>query len=250
MVGLAFFHFVLVELRPLIAAGISTLTISRTVFQQAYRSHGTPSKCAPECTMQECLEENSKMLLSAMASFNHEYYETGECTHVGVDEDHKWYISMFVFLWITAWILILLTCIVMMRVEMCRRQFSSWKSGAYLVSTLELVHRPLYRVMVRTYILSWIVVFIAGLTVILMLTHWKFHIIWEILQADFIACIVLLSSSQKLLSPTNMKEFSAWDLDKMRQIPFRRSIWKMLFSSNNDLYNEIGAGSQKVGIWT
>eukprot|EP00438_Fugacium_kawagutii_P028133 Skav213013 [mRNA] locus=scaffold2312:160166:160897:+ [translate_table: standard] len=242
MVGLALFHFVLVELRPLMTAGISTLSISRTMFQQAYRSYGTPSKCASECTMQECLEDNSRMLLSAMASFTPEYNATGTCTKVGVSEVHKWYVSMFFFLWIAAWSLILLTCIVMILVEMCQRRYSSWKSGAYLVSTLQLEHRPLYLVIVRTYILSWIVLFIAGLMLILYHTDWEFHIVWAILQAELIPCIVLLSSSQTLLSPTNMKEFSAWDLDKMRQIRFRRSIWKMLFSSNDALYNEIGAG--------
>lgn len=95
MVGLALFHFVLVELRPLITAGISTLSISRLMFQQAYRSYGIPSVCAPECSMQACLEENSNMLQSAMASFTREYNATGTCTKVGVAEVHKWYVSMF-----------------------------------------------------------------------------------------------------------------------------------------------------------
>eukprot|EP00438_Fugacium_kawagutii_P030292 Skav235055 [mRNA] locus=scaffold3697:141662:143174:- [translate_table: standard] len=140
MVGGAFLHFVLVELRPLIGAGISTLSIHRTMFQQAYRS-SVPMICEADCNMQECIEQNSNLLQSAMTSFSRDFNSTLTCTRVWVFEEDKLGVTIFYYLLLTIWSLILLTCILMILVEMYKRRFSSLYSGAYLVFTLQLEHR-------------------------------------------------------------------------------------------------------------
>lgn len=239
MVGGALFHFVLVELRPVIAAGISTLTICGSMFKQAYNSQ-VACICEPGCTYQQTITHNSQLLQSAMMSFSPTFNGTTVCTRVGVGISDKWYVSMFFFSLAGTWILVLVACITMFLVETCKQRFSSVCSGAYLVFTLQLEHRCVYRVIARAYTLGWILVFIAGVATILYQSKWKYGLVWNILLNEIIPWIVLLSSSQKLLSPANLKEFSSWDLEKMRQIRFRRSICSVLFDSNDDLYHRIG----------
>eukprot|EP00438_Fugacium_kawagutii_P000652 Skav200663 [mRNA] locus=scaffold6804:26052:26942:- [translate_table: standard] len=236
MVGLALVHFAVVELKPVIAAGMSSLSICRTMFKNTYKNQ-VPCTCNDGCTQQDTIEEQDQMLQTAMTSFTPGFHQEGDCTRVRVDNAH--FASVFYYLLVVSWAVVLFSCVVMFLVEAFKRRFSSVASGAYLVFTLELEHRCLYRVILRSWTVLFVVVFITGL--VSMISHnVDFHLVWVIVQSEIIPIFVLLASMHHLLSPTNLKEFSAWDLEKMRQIRFRRSWSDIFVDSNDNLYHRIG----------
>eukprot|EP00438_Fugacium_kawagutii_P000651 Skav200662 [mRNA] locus=scaffold6804:22599:23919:- [translate_table: standard] len=239
MVGLALLHFAAVELRPVIAAGMSTLSIFEAMFKNTY-NHQVECTCKDGCTQQDTIEEHNLILQTAMTRFTPGFYEEGECTWVLVDMAIH-YAGVFYYLLVVSWAVVLFSCVVMFLVEAFKRRFSSVASGAYLVFTLELEHRCLYRVILRSYTVLLVVAFIVGLVAMIIQTE-DFYLVWVIVQSEVIPMFVLLASTQQLLSPTNLKEFSAWDLEKMRQIRFRRS-W-------SDIFAERGKYSQLRGLVT
>eukprot|EP00435_Cladocopium_sp_Y103_P033859 s3303_g8.t1 len=97
--------------------------------------------------------------------------------------------------------------------------------------------------MIRAYIFCLCVGFIAGIVVILFQSKMNFHLMWTIAQREILPFLILLLMSLHLLSPANLKEFSAWDIAKLRQIHFRRSCCSVFLDSNDALYHRIGVAT-------
>eukprot|EP00438_Fugacium_kawagutii_P031752 Skav201268 [mRNA] locus=scaffold1810:58911:60567:+ [translate_table: standard] len=244
MVFAALVHFILVELRPLIAAGMSSLSICGTMVQASY-NHLSQCVCNDGCTQQETFEQNAFLLQAARMSLKPEFYGETECMWVAF-ESEIFYVTVFYNVLLWSWVLVLLMGIIMFLVEAFKQPFTSVQSGAYLVFTLQLEERCIYKVVVRTYVVSWCVLFLTGLLVILLQSNMDWHIVQVIFQNETIPIVLLLCSAEELLSPVNLEEFSAWNLEKLRKISFRRSYYSMLFGSNDELYLEIGVATMQA----
>lgn len=238
MVGAAFLHFALVELKPLIAVGVTTLSIYAAMMQMTYNSE-VPCTCMPGCTQQDTFDQNNALLQSAITSLTATFNATSACMSLQVVTGVHYGSWFYVFL-LTAFLIVYSACLVMFIVEACKYKFSSIQSGAYLVFTLELEKRCLYRVVIRTYLFSLFIVFILGTILILVQSNMNFQLIWAIIQKEILPLLVLLMMSKQLLSPANLTEFSSWDLTRLRQVRFRRTCCSVLFDPNDALYQRIG----------
>ena len=220
MVGAAFIHFALVELRPVIAVGISSLSIYSTMIQQTYNSE-VACICMPGCTQQQTIDQNNNLIRSAMTSFSPTFNATSSCMSVQIGNGFRYGPLFYAFL-LVAWGIVFSMCIVMFVVEACNQRCTSIQSGAYFAFYPDLERRCLYRVFIWTYIFSLIVVFLVGIVVILLQSNMNFQLMWTIAQREILLLLVLLLSSQHLLSPTNLKEL----------VCFRRSCNSLLVDSN------------------
>ena len=238
MVGAALLHFIVVELRPLIGVVVSTMSIGGTMFKETYNSE-VGCVCEPGCTMYQVFHQNSRLLQSALSTFSPTFNATSSCMSVEIPLKFN-YAPWFYWSLLVAWLLVFSTCIVLFLVDAVKWRFSSVQSGAYFVFSMELEHRCSYKLMMRIYILCLFAGFIAASIVILIQSNWNYSLMWTVLQREILPFIILVLSSLHLLSPHNLKEFSAWNLGKLRQIRFRRSCCGVFFDSNDALYHRIG----------
>lgn len=246
MVGAALIHFVAVELRPLISLGVSSLSIYGALIQTTHNSE-TACTCVPGCTEQQTIDQNNNLLRSAMVSFS-QFNATSSCMSVQIVTNFQ-YAWFYVFL-LAALGIVLSICIGMFIVEACKQKFTSIQSGAYFAFTLELGQRCLYRVAIKIYIFSLVVVFLVGIVLILIQFKMNFQLMWTVAQREIFPLLVLLLSSQQLLAPANLTEFSSWNMEKLRQVCFQRSWCGLFFDSNEALYQRIGWGEDALaGIY-
>lgn len=240
MVGAALFHFAMCELQPLIAVGISSLSICGTMLQQTYNSE-VACTCVSGCTQKRTIDENSQLIGNGLRTYGSTYNGTSAC--MSVDFANFEYASGFyLFLLVSFWV-VYSVCIITFIVEACKRRFTSIQSGDYFVFTLLLERRFFYRVLIRTYIIALYVAFIVGVVAILMQTNRDFHLMWTVVQGEILPLLVLLIMSRQLLSPTDLTEFYSWDEAKLRQVCFRRSWCTILLGKNDMLYNQIGVAT-------
>ncbi|CAK8989210.1 Hypothetical protein SCF082_LOCUS1712 [Durusdinium trenchii] len=239
MVGAALIHFVAVELRPLISLGVSSLSIYGALIQTTHNSE-TACTCVPGCTEQQTIDQNNNLLRSAMVSFS-QFNATSSCMSVQIVTNFQ-YAWFYVFL-LAALGIVLSICIGMFIVEACKQKFTSIQSGAYFAFTLELGQRCLYRVAIKIYIFSLVVVFLVGIVLILIQFKMNFQLMWTVAQREIFPLLVLLLSSQQLLAPANLTEFSSWNMEKLRQVCFQRSWCGLFFDSNEALYQRIGVAT-------
>mmetsp|Transcript_85186 Transcript_85186/g.264676 ORF Transcript_85186/g.264676 Transcript_85186/m.264676 type:complete len:310 (+) Transcript_85186:75-1004(+) len=236
----ALLHFVCVETRPLLIVLCAVVTLLRDTAVNLYEANSSVLEipAAASCTIGQFREESASLYWQGLMSLDLYFHGSNQCAKVAwVGENYGTYFAIPV---VGVVVITFLVLLVLFAKEAAFAENFGFNSGEYVVFTMKLEKRFVYKVIVYTNIVSAVFLWsLASMFGCIVGSCPNVSDMVLYIRKSLVQVLFLCYSFHSLLRPCDCTEFETWDEVMIKQVKFRRPWHGVFISSNDRLYQDL-----------
>lgn len=247
---LAFVHYLLVEMRPVLLLFSMSFDIGMKSAKSSYTFLSPDQMCSDlrwhNCSIQMAANEHESLLFEATTSLNINFGKEGGCSEVYYLNDNY---GTFVLAFVALALCFLVSVYLFIFVRAARKAGGlNFRSGSYFVFTVTLRRNPFFMRVIYGFMAFVFIVLLASIGLIaysaVAYDEDSGVMILNFLSDTGSRWLLLMYSVYCLLYCADGAEFFAWNSDVLALVTFKRAWYSAFISSNDVLYHDIVFATQ------